>query len=199
MPPLLQCTAEDVALMAVGSEGAPFDGDGDDSGVLPPSPLQLPAALHAAPETEPDRRRYGNAPRIQWEPPQKLGLMMLAVTNGVTETARKHDVPRETLTGWLSSFGGIALVRDYLQDRTFAAFLSMERSLYALVEKRAAAGTIHDAELQTTIRRLVDARLGLAQLELERAGRSPAAQAAAQVTVTVKGDGSEPEVIEVHQ
>ena len=198
--------------MAELSEGAPFNGDGDDSRVLPPSSLELPTELaptrsHPGPapflsapgETEPDRRRYGNAPRVVWEPPEKLGLMMLAVSNGITETSRRHQVPRKTLTDWLSDFGGTARVREFLQDMTYAAFLSAERALHALVQRRAEAGEIHTEELLTTYRRLVDARLGMAQLEMERAGRPAAAQAAAQVTVTVKGDGSEPEVIEVHQ
>ena len=162
-----------------GAVPLPPDGDQD-------SPLPLAHGYPAGLE---------DGERGQYPGPEQLGLMMLAIRDGITATATAHGLPRRTLTRWFEEYGTLTRVREWLHAETLGAYLRCEQDVYREVAHR--LPSMPDGELGMTFRALINGR---AQVPILPPGASanPPALAAAQVTVTVKGDGSEPEGIEVH-
>ena len=138
-----------------------------------PSPDVLPAA--------PDngQPRIGHAG--PYPGPERLGLMFLAMRDGVYATAREHGVPTRTLASWFVEYGSLPAVQDWLRAETMGSFLRCEQSLYRELERRLPDWP--NVELGMTIRALVNAR---AAIPAEHAAQgAPAAAAQANVTVTI--------------
>lgn len=173
-------------------------------------PLQLPASLQEG-AIQPPQPEGPQPTRDRPRPPQtehgapgphdsaaKLGLMMMAVRDGVSATADAHRVPRRTLQGWLSQFGGLARVHAWLHAETLGSFMRAEQSIYQAIRDRLASGNVNNTELWQTYRRLIEAR-AIVPATQEANAQPVAAGAQAQATVTVKilDETGKAEVIDV--
>ena len=120
-----------------------------------------------------------------YTPAERLAIMMQALRAGISETARRHEVPRGTIASWFSTYGGIGEVQKWLTAEAFDGFLQAEKSVYEAVVRR--ADELPADELMTTFRRLIEARLipTLTGSDTEGGNGQPAL-AAAQATVTLK-------------
>ena len=171
-------------------QDAPSDRNaGDGSGLA-----DQPVDGSPTPDPPPNVNRSHSDPR-NVPGPERLGLMLLAVKDGVNATADAHAVSRRTLTAWLSDYGGSAPVRAWLQAETLGAFLRYEQALYAELVRRL-PDTPND-ELGMTIRKMIDAR-ALVPAQHAASVQQPAVAAAqASVTLRVERDGEDVKVIEL--
>lgn len=209
----------ELAATRAASNPTPSDCDG-----LPPQPTDSPSQEKEA--TAPDAREPTPSPPLDgdgqpipedyapaerggpvgvtehdYPDPARLGLMLLAVRDGVTETAKRRGVPRRTLQHWLEDYGGVKRVQAWLQAETAGAFLRFEQAIYAAAIRQLEGGTINQEELGMTLRKLIDARAILpAQAEVtagQPAGQGAAAAAQANISIRILDDAGHAEVIEL--
>ena len=132
-----------------------------------------------------------------YAPAERMAIMMRALRDGVSATARRHDVPRSTVVGWFSDYGGIEEVRERLMAESFSDFVRAEQSVYDAVAKR--ADELPADELMMTFRKLVEARLipTLTGSDTEGGNGQPVAAAQAKVTLKVIEKDGEVTVIDL--
>ena len=151
---------------------------GPDADALPALPL-------------PQDRGDGN-PRDQpasritksYTPAERLALMMCALRDGLSETARRREVPRGTIASWFTEYGGIEAVRKRLMAEAFSDFVLAEKSIYDAVVHR--ADELPADELMVTFRKLVEARLIPTLTGSDTEGGNGQPVAAAQATVMLE-------------
>ena len=118
-----------------------------------------------------------------------MGLIWLAIRDGVFETERRYGVPRTTLQQWMEKENtNVTRTRQFLEEETLADYLRAERAIYAAVSQRAPWLAADD--LLLTFRKLVESRTGLL---VSQAQSAQPTLAAAQATVTVKIEGQDGE------
>ena len=126
------------------------------------------------------RERPGARVTKSYTPSERLVIMMCALRDGLSQTARRREVPRGTIASWFSEYGGIGEVQERLTDEAFGDFLAAERSIYDAVVRR--ADELPADELMVSFRKLVEARLIPTLTGVDGNGQ-PAAAAAAKATV----------------
>ncbi len=91
---------------------------------------------------------------------ERLGLMFLALRDGVPETCQRTGIPATTLHTWFQRFSGDTLgaVRAFLNEETEGDYLRAIRAFYAEGIKR--APTLSDKLVVDTLHRLVEGRKG---------------------------------------
>lgn len=148
------------------------------SGQLPPPdvPQRTPGVGHAGP----------------YPGPERLGLMFLAMRDGVYATAREHGVPTRTLASWFVEYGSLPAVQDWLRAETLGSFLRAEQSIYRELERRLPDWP--NDEMGMTVRALINARVTIPAEQAREA--QPQAAAQANVTVTI-GDKDGQRVIDL--
>lgn len=154
----------------------------DDDRATPPGddqPPALPAPGDRGDDESRGRPDEGRAIR-SYSPIERAGLKWLAVRDGVSATADAHGVPRSTLTGWLEETGGVGAVQDWLIAETAGRFLAFEQSMYDWAIKQIESDHANHEQAWVTVRKLIDARIGV--LAVQPPDGQPAV-AAAKATV----------------
>ena len=154
---------------------------------------------NSAPEDQADAesrdRPSGRVTRF-YSPVERAGLMWLCVKDGVSATAKAHDVPRSTLNTWLEETGGIGAVQEWLTAEALRSFLRFEQSLYAWAIKQVEGDHVSNEQAWVTVRKLIDARAGALAAQGQN-GEPAVAKAAAMVTLKVIEKDGEVKVIDL--
>ena len=167
-------------------------GEPQDDATTPDPPTPPTSFQEAIPTPDVLQRTPGIGHAGTYPGPERLGLMFLAMRDGVYATAREHGVPTRTLASWFVEYGSLPAVQEWLRAETLGSFLRCEQSLYRELERRLPDWP--NDELGMTLRALVNAR---AVIPAEQAREAqPIAAAQANVTVTI-GDKDGQRVIDL--
>lgn len=109
-------------------------------------PFQQPSDATAVVESEPYPRHM------------RLGIMLVAIQDGVPSTAQQFDIPERTIYGWFAQEGGLTAVREYAQSAAENSFTKLIQKacdeLYSRMEDAS------DDELFASFRKMLDTAEG---------------------------------------
>jgi hypothetical protein len=84
----------------------------------------------------------------------RLGIMLVAIQDGVPSTAEQFDIPERTIYGWFAQEGGLTAVREYAQAAASNSFTKLIQKacdeLYSRMEEAS------DDELFASFRKMLD-------------------------------------------
>ncbi len=101
-------------------------------------------------------KRRGRKPHDEksYSSAERMGIMMLAVQEGVPHTAEKFKMPERTIYSWFREEGGIAEVRAYVESKASASFMRAIDAACNEVVKRLANAT--DEQVMVTFRKMLE-------------------------------------------
>lgn len=84
----------------------------------------------------------------------KLGIMIIAVQDGVPEAAKQFDIPQGTIYGWFKQEGGLNAIREYTQAAATNSFTKLIQRTCDELHLRMKDAP--DDELYETFRKMLD-------------------------------------------
>lgn len=85
----------------------------------------------------------------------KMGIMLMAVQDGVVETSKALNVPQGTIYGWFKQEGGLNAIREYTQAAATNSFTKLIQATCDELHSR--MQNAPDDELYETFRKMLDA------------------------------------------
>ena len=84
---------------------------------------------------------------------ERLGIMFIAVSNGVSAASKQFDVPRQTIYHWFREEGGFEEINAYVESAARVGFNKLQTTLYEEIERRMQDAS--DEELFESFRKLM--------------------------------------------